>query len=138
VAYLIFIFVSIALLVGFFVLTWYENKQGARYLAPRRERLDKSVERVEFIIAHVDFNAFAREEARRFVSQTGHTIAHLSLQVVRVAERLLTRLVRHLRTRHAVEVKPAGETREFVKTLSDFKDRLKDTMPDVPSVHEGE
>jgi len=138
VAYLIFILISIALLIGFFVLTWYENKQGVRYLAPRRERLDKQVGRIEFILAHVDFNAFAREELRRFVTQTGHTIAHLTLQAVRAAERLLTRLVRHLRIHHEVEVKPAGETREFVKTLSDFKDRLKDTMPDVPSVHDGE
>ena len=137
-AYLIFVGISIALGIGFFVLTRYEAAQGARVLGARRERLDASVGRVVFIANHVDFNAFARDEARRFVGQLSHALAHLSLQAVRAAERALTRLVRHLRSRRGVEVKPAGETREFVKTLSDFKDRLKDTMPEVPEVHEGE
>ena len=56
----------------------------------------------------------------------------------RVSLHKIQHLVRNLRTRHMVEVKPAGETREFVKTLSDFKDRLKGTMPDVPDIHGGE
>jgi hypothetical protein len=136
VAYLVFLLVSLLLLVGFFALTWYEDERGARYLAPHRERLDAHVKRAEFVLTHVDFNAFAREEARRLVTQTGHRLAHFSLQLVRGVERLLTRLVRHLRTEHAVEVRPSGEAREFVKTLSDFKDRLKDTMPEVPPIQE--
>jgi hypothetical protein len=138
VVYLVLVLTSIMLLVGFYALTWYETGRGARLFAPHRERLDKSIGRVEFIIKHVDLKAFAREEARRLVTQAGHAVAHMSLQGVRGVERGLTRVVRHLRARHGVEVKPVGETREFVKTLSDFKDRLKDTMPEVPSVHEGE
>jgi len=105
-----------------------------RYLEPQRAIIDQKVQRVEFIAKHVDFVAFIREEAYRLVSQAGHAIAHYSLQMVRVAERLLTRAVRHMRTKHPIEVRPTGETREFVKTLSDFKGRLKDTMPEVKEV----
>lgn len=130
-AYLVFLLITLVLFVGFFVLTLYERGWGTRLLADRRERLDHHVGRVEFVLTHVDFAAFAREETRRFASHVGHRIAHFSLQMVRAVERLLTRLVRFLRSQHAVEVRPAGETREFVKTLSDFKDRLKDTMPEV-------
>lgn len=137
-AYLVFILLSVVLFVGFFVLTWYEGGRGVRVLAARRTRLDERVARAEFILAHVDFRAFAQEELKRFAHYVGHEAAHLSLRIVRAAERLLTRLVRHLRAQRTVEVRPAGETREFIKTMSDFKGRLKDTMPEVPSVHEGE
>ncbi len=130
-AYLIFVGTSLVLLVGFFVLTWYEEKRGVRYQEPQRASIDSKVKRIEFIATHVDFAAFTREESYRILSQVGHVTAHFSLQTVRAVERLLTRLVRHLRTKHPVEVRPAGETREFVKTLSDFKERLKGTMPEV-------
>jgi hypothetical protein len=136
VAYLVFILATIALLGGFMALTWYEQKRGVRLLAAKREALDAHVSRAEFIIAHVDLAAFMREESRRALGIAGHAIAHLSLQFVRAIERLLTRLVRRLRTEHAVEVRPAGETREFVKTLTDFKGRLKDTMPEMVPVQE--
>ena len=133
--HLVFILISIALLFGFFALTWYEAHQGMRFLAPTRTRLDRDVERVKFIFAHVDFGAFVREEARRIGNRIGHDSAHLSLQAVRAIERILTRLVRHLRTLHAVDIRPGENTREFVKTLSDFKGRLKETHPDVPNIH---
>ena len=135
-AYLIFILVSFALLIGFFALTQYEERRGMRFFAARRERFDRQVARVEFILEHVDLAAFLREEMRRAVSLTSHAIANISLQTVRAVERLLTRLVRYLRTTHAVEVAPRESSRPFVKTLSDFKDRLKATRPEIPSVHE--
>ncbi|MFA7302591.1 MAG: hypothetical protein WC030_02480 [Candidatus Paceibacterota bacterium] len=135
-AYLIFILVTIGLFVGFFMLTWYEAARGVRVFAPQRARLDNHVKRAEFIVEHVDLKAFVREELRRIVTQAGHALSHLTLRAVRAVERLLTRLVRYLRTEHEVEVRAPGETREFVKTLSDFKGRLKDTMPEVPSVHD--
>lgn len=134
-AYLIFILLSIALLVGFFLLTKSEAKRGVRYLAPRRSALDAQVRRIEFILAHVDLASFAREESRRLVGRVSHALAHLSLQLVRSVERLLTRAVRHLRAKHQVAPRPTGgETREFVKTLSDFKGRLKETMPEMAPV----
>lgn len=132
--YLISILVTVALLVGFFALTWYEERRGARICAPARARLDQKVARVEFILARVDLAAFVRSEVRRAASRIGHDIAHLTLKAVRAAERLLTRLVRHLRTRHEVDVTPRDTTRPFVKTLSDFKDRLKATRPEMPEI----
>lgn len=135
-AYLIFILASLALLAGFFALTWYEERRGARVCADVREDLDRRVARVEFILAHVDLAAFARDEVRRAASRIGHDVVHLSLQAVRAVERLLTRLIRYFHTRHAVDVAPRETARPFVKTLSDFKDRLKATRPEVPDVHE--
>jgi hypothetical protein len=134
VAYLIFILITLALLAGFFVLTSYEERRGTRLFAPARIRLDERVARIEFILAHVSLGAFARDEIRRAASRIGHDIVNVSLQTVRIVERLLTRLLRYIRTRHAVEVTPRGSARPFVKTLSDFKDRLKATHPEISDI----
>ncbi|MFA6414701.1 MAG: hypothetical protein WC217_00420 [Candidatus Paceibacterota bacterium] len=135
-AHLVFILVSLALLIGFFALTWYEERRGTRLFALGRTRFDQRVARIEFILEHVDLGAFVRDEIHRVISRVGHDIVHLSLQAVRTAERLLTRLVRHLRTRHAVDTAPRETSRPFVQSLSDFKDRLKATRPEVPDVHD--
>ncbi len=129
-AYLIAVFVLLALLVGFVVLTRYEAQRGVRFFAPERDALDKNVERLGFIVAHVDLLSFARDELSRALNQLGHLIAHFSLQAVRAVERLLTRLVRHLRARNQETVAPRETAREFVKTLSDFKGTLKATHPE--------
>ncbi len=131
---LIFIVVAVALLGGFLVLTDFEKRRGQRLFAEKRDRLDRDVARVEFLLARVDLAAFLRSEIRLLMSRIGHDIAHLSLQAVRAAERLLTRLVRHLRVRHAVDTTPRESARPFVKTLSDFKDRLKASRPEVPDI----
>lgn len=127
---LIFILVSLALLGGFVALLGYEARRGVRVFAAQRDRLDHSVERAEFILRHVDFGAFAREEMRRIAERISHDAAHLSLQAVRAAERLLTRLVRHLRSRRAEDAAPRENARAFVKTLSDFKGQLKVPHPE--------
>ena len=129
--YLLLIFVSIVLLAGFLLLTEYEKRRGARFLAEHRMRLDQTVERVEFILAHVNLAMFLRDEIRHLLSRLGHDIAHLSLLVVRAIERLLTRLVRRLRTDPEREVAPRETAREFVKTLSDFKQNLQATHPEI-------
>lgn len=134
VAYLIFILVTLALLIGFFLLTEYEARRGARLFAQKRADLDRNVERVEFILAHVDLGAFLRDEVRRIAGRLSHDVAHLSLQSVRAAERLLTRLVRHLRAQHVVDAGPRESARPFVKTLSAFKDRLKATRPETEDI----
>lgn len=131
---LIFILVTLALLVAFLALTEHEARRNIRLFSERRARLDRSVERVEFVLSHVDLGAFLRDEIRRVVARVGHDIAHLSLQSVRAAERLLTRLVRHLRSRHEVEAAPRESARAFVKTLSDFKSRLKATHPEISDI----
>ena len=135
-AYLLFILGTLALLAGFFALTWYEERRGVRVYAARREHLDRQVARVEFILENVDLAAFLRSEVYRAASRIGHDVVHLSLQAVRTAERTLTRLVRDLRARHDIDTAPRESSRPFVKTLSDFKDRLKATRPEVPDVHE--
>lgn len=132
--YFVFVTLSIALLVGFVMLTRYESRRGIRVRAALRDRLDADAERVAFILAHVDFAAFLKEEVHRVMTRLGHSIATISLQSVRAVERLLTRLVRHMRTKHPEGGEPRESTREFVKTLADFKGNLKATHPEISDI----
>jgi hypothetical protein len=134
VEYLIFIFVALALFIGFLVLSDYEMRRNVRLFARGRARLDEQVARIEFIIAHVDFAAFLREEVHHISHRIAQEVVHLSLQTVRAVERLLTRVVRHLHMQHAIDPMPRENAREFVKTLSDFKGSLKATHPKVPDI----
>jgi hypothetical protein len=120
---------ALGLLAGFFALTHYEARRGVRVFARARADLDQRVARAEFILTHVDFAAFARDEARHAAHHIGHAVAHLSLHAVRAAERLLTRLVKRIRATHDVDAAPRETARPFVKTLADFKGRLKATRP---------
>jgi hypothetical protein len=132
--YLLSILVSSLLLAGFVALTRYETEHGVRYFGARRATLDEAVERIQFIVEHVDLAAFLREEVKRVVTIAGHAIVNVSLQAVRSVERVLTRLVRHLRTQHDTAAAPHESSREFVRTLSDFKDTLKTSYPAIPEV----
>lgn len=134
--YLILILIPLTLLVGLFALNGYEMQRGIRLFALQRARLDKNVERVSFILTHVNFGSFLREEMHLIARHIVHNIAHLSLIAVRATERFLTRLVRYLRSQHAVNETPRENAREFVKTLSDFKGHLEETRPEVPDVLE--
>lgn len=133
--YLIFLLVSLLLLVGFLIAVNYETRRGVRLYAEQRARLDEQVERIEFIVAHVDLGAFLHGEVRRLVGRIGHDVVHISLLTVRAIERVLTRLVRHLRAKNEMDPAPRESTREFVKTLSDFKEHLEATRPEMPDVH---
>ncbi|MFH1178380.1 MAG: hypothetical protein V1711_01475 [bacterium] len=133
--YLIFILVTFLLLVCFFVLSDFETKRGIRLFASRRTRLDENVEQIEFILKNVDILAFLKEEMLRVMHLIANTIAQLSLLAVRATERFLTRLVRYLRTRRAIDTVPRENAREFVRTLSDFKGHLETTRPEVPDVY---
>ena len=75
-----------------------------------------------------------RDEILHLASRIGHDIAHFSLLVVRAVERLLTRLVRRLRAQPEIDTAPRETAREFVKTLSDFKDNLKATHPEIHEI----
>jgi hypothetical protein len=132
---LVFIVVSFALLAGFVALAGYEAKKGVRFYADRRARLDSQVERIEFILAHIDLGAFIHNEVRGFVSRLGHDIVHVSLLSVRAVERLLTRVVRHQHAQKEADAAPVESTREYVKTLSDFKEHLEATRPEMPDIH---
>ncbi len=128
---LIFIITTIALLIGFVVLADYEARRGVRLYASHRERLDRNVERIHFILAHINLGEFLGGEIRHLASRVGHDIVHFSLLLVRAVERLLTRLVRHMRTHPEMDQAPRETAREFVKTLSDFKGNLKGTHPEI-------
>jgi len=129
--YLVFVLATLVLLSGFLALTWYETGRGVRFYASSRTRLDQNVERIEFILAHIDLSAFLRDEIRHFARRIGHDIVHLSLVVVRAVERTLTRLIRYFHMRQAVDIAPRESAREFVKTLADFKNGLKGTHPEI-------
>jgi len=134
--YLIFILAMLVLLAGFFALSDYETQRGVRVFARGRARLDENIERISFILTHIDFGSFLREEMRHIMHRIAHDIAHFSLQAVRATERFLTHLVRYLRTKHAVGTMPPHENaREFVKTLSDFKGHLEETRPEIPDIY---
>jgi len=132
--YLAFIAVTFCLLAGFIALTHYETRSGVRFFAPRRIALDEMVERMHFIVEHVDLAAFLREEMQHAAHIVSHAIVTASLQAVRAIERVLTRLVRHLRSRSENMEVPHESAREFVKTLSDFKGTLKSSYPGVPEI----
>lgn len=133
-AYLISILTAIGFLVGFFALSDYETRRGMRFFMPLRVRLDQDVEHITFILTHADFETFVINEVRHMTSRIGHTLVHFSLQTVRAAERLLTHLIQHLRRKHSVDTVPRESIREYVKTLSNLKDHLKTTRPEVPDI----
>ena len=132
--HLIFILTTLVLVAGFLILVGYERRRGMRLFEVARGRLDRNIARIEFVVDHVDFGAFFIEESHRIAARIGHDIAHISLLVVRATERLLTRVVRHFRSRHAGDAAPRESARGYVKTLSDFKDRLKTTHPEISDI----
>lgn len=131
-AYLSFIVLTAALVVGWVVLVGYESRRGIRFAAMQRASLDARIERIEFILAHVDFVAFVREESRQFISRTGHDVVELSLRAVRTIERFLTRSIRLIRERNSRDMQPNGNARTFIKQLSEFKEQLQSQSTDSP------
>ncbi len=132
--YLIAIGISSLALVGFLALTRFEAARGVRYAADRRAHLDRFVERMGFIIAHVDFAAWAKEETRMLGHRISHAVAHLSLQGIRMLERLLTRAVKHLRAKESLrDAAPRTTERPFIGTLAEFKTELSAARTEVTS-----
>ena len=132
-AYLALIFITIALVVSFVALVEYEMRRNVRFAAVQRAELDARIERISFVLVHVDFVAFIRDEVQHFTSRAGHAIVEHSLHAVRAIERFLTRVVRSLRTRHSEEEGPRETAREFVKQLSEFKGQLS-APPEMPEL----
>lgn len=128
--YVILTSTSFALLIIFYALCAVEARRGARLVLPGvRQALDLRVRRIGFVLEHIDFASFAREESLRIVTRVVHVSAHTSLRAVRAAERVLSRLVRRIRMHQALDTAPSVQVREFVRTLAEFKGRLK------PPVH---
>lgn len=124
--YVILNLVALTLILGFLALTSYEERRGVRVFAARRAALDERISRLTYVLSHIDFAAFLREESRRIAKQISHIAVAVTLRAVRALERLLTRLIVYLRTRYPVDAERSESTRPFLRTLSDFKDRLKD------------
>jgi hypothetical protein len=135
-AILLVVGVPVLLLSGFLALTQYETTAGTRFFEDERSRFDRFVTRWLFVYEHVDFVAFFRDIASMALHHVGHTLTHVSLQVVRWVERLLTRLIRFFHAREAA-LEPRESTRAFVKTLSDFKEHLRATAPQEVREFEG-
>lgn len=134
--YLIFILITLAFLAGFLALANREAHSGVRLYADYRSRFDKDVERIEFILAHIDLGAFLHGEIRHLASRIGHNVVHFSLLAVRAVERLLTRVIRHQHAKKEVDAIPVESAREYVKTLSEFKEQLDATHPEVRDIRE--
>lgn len=133
--YALLLALAIFLSAGFLVLTAYEKKRGgARFLESYRGRLDREVGRLVFIAEHVDFAAFFRDMVRMGSERVAHDLATWTLVAVRSVERLLTRVVKHLRGRRSLmqAVTPTtAPSSSFVGTLSDFKTTLRNSRPAV-------
>lgn len=124
--YLIVILGTIFLLVGFLVLTGYEQRRGFRYFETQRKKLDMFARRVSFIFEHVDFASFLRHLVLSTAEIIAHELVRLVLLAVRAFERLLTRAVKYLRLRHVTpEGAVTAPASPFVATIATFKHRLR-------------
>lgn len=130
---LILVGATMGLLAGFLGLTQIEAKTGRRYGA-WRTKLDEFVDRMLYIYTHVDLAEFVRDEVRHHIGRTGQAGLHLALTVVRWVERTLTRLMRYFRAHPDVNVAPRETAREFVRTLSDFKEELRTTPREISDI----
>ena len=132
--YLILNAAALILILGFYLLTRYEAQKGTRVFKEARTNFDQQTARIEFIISHVDWNSYTREQLGIVLHRFGHDLAHRSLQSVRSLERLLTQVVRQLRAQGTPQLESREPLRPFVKTLSDFKGHLEATRPEMPEI----
>lgn len=114
--YLILIAVSLMLLGGFLMLAAFERSRGLRIAGDFRNRLDKRIARLSFIARHVDWGAFVKHLAGTIFERVLHDVAHAVLRVVRITERLLTRMVKSLRERRGIGA-PEEESEEEAHPL---------------------
>ncbi len=124
---------TVTLFASFFALTQYERVHNVRIFSKYRKQIDIFASNIEFILIHVDFLSYIRDVTRHGFDKSAHDIAHLALQVTRIIEQQLTRVVRYFRARFIVrQSMPVSRTNkessEFVKTIVDFKHELRNTQ----------
>ena len=125
-AYLIAILVSFTLLGAFLALTRYETGHGVRFFGNVRSRLDAKTERVAFIARHVDWSAAISHLVRTAAARIVHDVAHTILIIVRIVERLLTRVVKYLRSRRKEAAVVSDRKRFDMKaSFAQFRSTLK-------------
>jgi len=111
-AYLIAILISFVLLGGFLALTRFETGRGVRFFGGMRSKLDSRVEKTAFVLQHVDWSAVIAELVRSITARVIHDVAHATLIIVRILERMLTRVVKYLRSRRQ-EVAIVSDRKRF-------------------------
>lgn len=127
-AYIIAIVASLILFFGFLLLVRVETGRGTRVLAGFRERLDVRAARLAFIVRHVDWAAFLSHMVRSLSARVAHDVAHATLVVVRVLERMLTRFVKYLRSggQQVAHVAHVTEKKKF--NLRDSLKQFRSTL----------
>lgn len=144
-AYIIAIVVSLILFFGFLLLVRIETGKGTRVLGGFRERLDVRATRLAFVIRHVDWAAFLNHIVRSVSARVAHDLAHATLVVVRVLERMLTRFVKYLRSggQQVAQVAHVTQKRKFSlrESLKQFRSTLtheetREEAPVVPVIEE--
>lgn len=98
-AYIIAIGIALILFGSFLALTRLETARGVRFFGSVRGKLDEKVGKAAFVVRHVDWSAFIAHLLRTLSARIAHDVAHTILIIVRVIERLLTRIVKYLRSR---------------------------------------
>jgi|JI10StandDraft_1071094.scaffolds.fasta_scaffold432306_1 hypothetical protein len=117
--------VFFVLLAGFTALCKAENALNKRVFGALRRKFDKYVERIQFLLDHVDFGSFIIHLFKDMFDRFVHFILHLALSSVRFVERLLTRGLKVMRSRIAPPGIPQSQKRStFVETMSYFKSTL--------------
>jgi hypothetical protein len=126
--FIILIAVSLILLGGFLLLVSFERGRGLRIMGDWRNSLDRKVGRAAFVASHVDWGAFVKHLASTFTERVLHDVAHLVLRLVRIMERLLTRIVKSLRERRgipALEDEAEGKANPFQASVLKVRTALR-------------
>ncbi len=133
--YLISILVSLALFVGFLLLTLFEKKRGLRVAGELRNKLDAKVSRALFVLSHVDWSAFLKHLVVTGTQRIAHDVAHATLLAVRTVERLLTRAVKYLRERRGAGPLPESseQLRPLERSLAYLKRSIRQARAVRPS-----
>ena len=123
-AYIIAIAIALGLFFGFLLLTRLETSRGARFFGRARAKLDERVGKAAFVVSHVDWSAFTGHLVRTVTARIAHDVAHASLIIVRIVERLLTRMVKYLRSSRP-HVAPVADKPRFdmQASLAQFKSK---------------
>ena len=123
---ILLILAATALCIGFILLTMREARHGSRlFLSDSRATLDAAASRFLLLVTHEDFGSYTRHAVLTVVGRIAHDSAHGFLVLVRATERLLTRLVRHLRDRKAPPFTESKASSTFVRHISEFKQSLR-------------
>jgi hypothetical protein len=121
---------SLALFVGFVVLTIVETRFRFRVLGGARVHFDQFSNRLFIIVRHVNWSEFVSHLVRSFVARAAHDTAYASLALVRFAERQLTRTVRYLRNRRPNVLAPRASRESVFSQASSYIQRKRKSKPE--------